>query len=210
MHGSPLLLLGTAAGFGFSAYLGVRVAALVYGNEAPLPDGPVPANVPVLLLVAAAVVLGTVSALRGVGPANLLVLDAVAFALCAVVWTDLTRGFIGDWFTIPPFVLVVALAAFAHDLLPVAEAVGIVTLPFAAAALLSKGMGMGWGDVKLVALGAALLDVQTSVLLYASACVLACGVALVRRRRAEPIAFAPYLAAAIAVGLALPAAPSFG
>jgi prepilin signal peptidase PulO-like enzyme (type II secretory pathway) len=86
----------------------------------------------------------------------------------------------------------------------------IVTIPFAIAAFASKGMGMGWGDVKLVALGAALLDIQTSILMYAAACMVACGIAFARRKRTEPIAFAPYLATAIAIGLIIPSAPHLG
>lgn len=210
MYAPLWVWLATAIGFGCSAFLAMQFAALVYGKEPPVEDGPVPARVPVLTVVAIAAAIGGLSAGRGADLASLAVVDLIVFALCAVVWTDVTRGFIGDWFSLPPIGLVLILAILKHDLIPVAIATVVVTLPFALAAFFSKGRGMGWGDVKLVGLGAALLDPQTSVLVYAIACMVACGVAVARRKRAEPVAFAPYLATAIAIGMVIPATPHLG
>jgi prepilin signal peptidase PulO-like enzyme (type II secretory pathway) len=193
--------------FAGSAYLATQLAAFVYGKDAPLEDGPVPGRPPVFALVAIGALIGAIAAARGADVPSLAIVDLIVFALCAVVWTDVTRGFIGDWFVLPPLALVLVLGAIRGDIVPMAVSIALVTIPFAVAAFVSKGMGMGWGDVKLVALGAALLDVQTSILMYAVACVLAGGVAFVRRKRAEPIAFAPYLAGAIALGMLLPRAP---
>jgi prepilin signal peptidase PulO-like enzyme (type II secretory pathway) len=201
--------LVSAALFGCSAYLATRLAAVVYGNDAPLEDGPVPGRPPVIALVAIGAAIGAIAALRGADVPSLAIVDLIVFALCAVIWTDVTRGFIGDWFVLPPLGIVLVLGALKGDIVPMAVAIAIVTVPFAVAAFASKGMGMGWGDVKLVALGAALLDVQTSILMYAVACVVACGVAFARRKRAEPIAFAPYLAGAIALGMLFPRTPLF-
>ena len=202
--------LASATVFGCSAFLAMQVASFVYAGDEPLADGPVPSKVPILAVIAVAAAIGGISAARGADLASLAIVDLIVFALCAVVWTDVTRGFIGDWFSLPPIALVLVLAIFKHDIVPVAAATAIVTLPFAAAAFLSKGRGMGWGDVKLVALGAALLDPQTSVLMYAVACMAACGVAVARRKRTEPVAFAPYLATAIAIGMVLPVTPHLG
>ncbi len=210
MYAPFWVLLATAIGFACSAFLAMQFASFVYGKEAPLEDGPAPSRVPVVTIVAFAAAIGGLSAARGADLASLAVVDLIAFALCAVVWTDVTRGFIGDWFSLPPIGLVLVLAILKHDLFPVAIAAAVVTFPFALAAFFSKGRGMGWGDVKLVGLGAALLDPQTSVLMYAIACMVACGVALARRKRAEPIAFAPYLATAIAIGMVIPATPHLG
>jgi prepilin signal peptidase PulO-like enzyme (type II secretory pathway) len=76
-------------------------------------------------------------------------------------------------------------------------------LPFALAALLSKGRGMGWGDSKLAALGGAVLGLQLSLLTFAAACLALVAVGWIRNRRTEPMAFAPYLAVAIVFGLIL-------
>ena len=73
----------------------------------------------------------------------------------------------------------------------------------AIAALASRGRGMGWGDVKLAALGGALLGVADATLAY----FVAAAVAYVIARRTagvrRPIAFGPYLAASIAVTLTI-------
>ena len=193
-----------AAVFGASGFAATLVATAVYAKDEPLPDGPVPGRVSVVLLASLAAGVGAVCAWRGESLASLALVDLIVAALCAVIWTDVTRGFIGDWFTLPPLAVVLAASAARGTFLTTVLAVGVATLPFAAAAFFSKGMGMGWGDVKLVALGGGLLDLRTSILLYAGASVVACAVALARRRQSEPIAFGPYLAGAIAVGMLLP------
>jgi prepilin signal peptidase PulO-like enzyme (type II secretory pathway) len=198
--------LGAALVFGCSAFLAMRLAAFVYGDDAPLEGGPAPTNVPAAAMIAGSAIVGAIAALHGTTLAGLAIVEIVVFALCAAIWTDVTRGFIGDWFTLPPLALVVAIAAFNHTFGPMLLSLAVVTVPFAIAALASKGIGMGWGDVKLVALGAALLDIQTSILMYAVACMVACAIAFARRKRTEPIAFAPYLASAIAIGMILPTA----
>jgi len=64
---------------------------------------------------------------------------------------------------------------------------------------------MGWGDVKLAALGGAVLGVQTAILAAAGACLIATFVNVLQKRdKAQPIAFAPYLSSAIALGLLFP------
>jgi prepilin signal peptidase PulO-like enzyme (type II secretory pathway) len=62
---------------------------------------------------------------------------------------------------------------------------------------------MGWGDVKLAALGGIALGLQPIIPFLASACLVAAAVAFFRRRKHEPIAFAPYLAGAIGVALTI-------
>jgi prepilin signal peptidase PulO-like enzyme (type II secretory pathway) len=71
-----------------------------------------------------------------------------------------------------------------------------VFLPFAAASLISKGRGMGWGDTKLAALGGAMLG-DAALIAYCAACLGAVAVAYLRKKHTEPIAFGPYLAASI-------------
>ncbi len=196
--------------FGATAYLTLRAAPLIYGKVAPLADGPRPMAVRAFVPVAAATMLGAAFAYRGAALADLAFLDTIVAALCAAIWTDLTRGIIGDWFTLPPIALVLVVAAFRGDVVSVALGATLVTVPFAVAAFVSKGMGFGWGDVKLVALGSLLLGPQTSLLVFAATSLLACAVAVAAKRRAEPIAFAPYLALAIAAGLLFPGSRNLG
>ena len=72
---------------------------------------------------------------------------------------------------------------------------------------MSRGRGMGWGDAKLAALGGALLGAREAALAFMLAAVAA---AVIARRAAcardiapRPIAFGPYLAAAIVAMLPL-------
>ncbi len=204
MNGSAWYAIGGAFAFGLCGYLATRLAERVYADEAPLADGPAPASVPMAVLVAVAALVGAVEATRATSFDTVAVACIVVVALCAAIWTDMTRGFIGDLFTLPTLAVVVAAGVLQGEIVTIALSLAFATLPFAVAALISKGLGMGWGDVKLVALGSALLDARTSILMYAAACIVACGVTLVRRRRGEPIAFAPYLAGAIAAGMLLP------
>jgi prepilin signal peptidase PulO-like enzyme (type II secretory pathway) len=63
---------------------------------------------------------------------------------------------------------------------------------------------MGWGDVKLATLGGADLGLEASLVAFSLSCLAAAMYAYARGQKDVPIAFAPYLVAAIAI--ALPAA----
>jgi leader peptidase (prepilin peptidase)/N-methyltransferase len=125
----------------------------------------------------------------------------VTAALVGCWYCDVRVGIIPDYFTLVPLgaLLIVALAV--HDWTTIVSAVA-VTVPFALAATLSRGRGMGWGDVKLVALGGAALGMQTAIFAFSAACLVAVVVAFMRKRRRDPIPFAPYLAGAMATALA--------
>ena len=73
----------------------------------------------------------------------------------------------------------------------------------AAAAIFSRGMGMGWGDAKLVAISGAVLGLPLGVLALAAACAVAAVLHRLLRGKGSPIAFAPYIAAATALALPL-------
>jgi prepilin signal peptidase PulO-like enzyme (type II secretory pathway) len=76
----------------------------------------------------------------------------------------------------------------------------IVVVPFAIFAYLSRGRGMGWGDVKLAAVAGALLGASNALLALALATFAAAVSAKFRRGTAnEPLAFAPYLIGATAL-----------
>lgn len=186
--------------FAAAGYLGA-IAGLWFAERIePLPDAPKPGKAPVGALIAACGAIGAIVTMHG-NQGQVLLIAVVCIALVAIWITDTTRGVVPDVFTLGPLGLILILAVWQHDWLIFVSA-AIPFVPFAAAAMLSRGRGMGWGDVKMVALGGALLGAQTAVLVFAFACLAAVALNYLRGHRSGPIAFAPYLAAAI--GLAIP------
>ena len=200
--GETWLVAVTAIVYASAAFLGIQFSAAICRDFTPFEDGPRPGRPPVAFLIAGSTALGAWLAWRGATIPALLVIGIVCVALVASWYSDVRCGIVPDYFTLVPLVLVYAIAVVTHDWKIVASSIA-VTIPFAAAALLSKGLGMGWGDVKLVALGGAVLPFPTAILAFSAACVFAVCVTLVRKRKGEPIAFAPYLAGAIGLALTL-------
>lgn len=199
------MLLGIVAAIGLCgscAYLGTLLAAPLCASIVPFDDGPLPGVPSVPLLVGCAAILGGVIALHGIGTPQLGLIAVLCVCLSAVWYTDIRCGIVPDVFTIGPLVAVLAVALYLREW-PILLSSLVVFVPFAGAALLSRGRGMGWGDAKLVALGGAILGAETAVLSFGIACAIAVVVAYVRKRRDQPIAFAPYLIAAIAVSTAI-------
>lgn len=191
--------------FALAASVGVLLANAVADHITPLPDGPPPSPPPILWLVAGCAAIGAVvvahALVLGAAPAQIAVVALVCVALVACWVCDARTGIVPDYFTLGPLAAILAVALWQRDWWLIASA-AIPFVPFALAALLSRGRGMGWGDVKLVALGGALLGAQTAVLAFAVACLAAVAWSYLRGRTRGPIAFAPYLAAAI--GIAIP------
>ena len=129
---------------------------------------------------------------------------ALAMLVCAPLiacwYSDVSRGIVPDVFTLLPLAALIVVALVLHTWEPIVAAL-VVAFPFALAASLSHGLGMGWGDVKLVALGGAVLGIEDAVL----ACMVACGLAILiawlRGKGRDPVAFAPYLVGSIALFL---------
>jgi leader peptidase (prepilin peptidase)/N-methyltransferase len=192
-------LLG-ALFFAAAGYVGAILGLWYAERIEALPDAPTSGKAPVGLLIAACAVIGAVVTTHGT-QGQVLLIAIVCVALVAIWITDTTRGIVPDVFTLGPLGLILVLATWQHDW-PAFISAAIPFVPFALAAILSRGRGMGWGDVKMVALGGALLGAQTAVLAFALACLVAVVLSYVRGHRSGPIAFAPYLAAAI--GLAIP------
>ncbi len=190
-----------AAFFGLAAFVGVLLGNAVADTLVRFEDGPRPQAPPVRTLIGVCAVIGAVAALHVAVPAQLLLVAIVCSALVAIWCCDVRTGIVPDMFTLVPLGVILAVALWAHEWwIFVSAAVPFV--PFAVAAALSRGRGMGWGDVKLAALGGGVLGAQLSLLAFAIACITAVVIARVYGRKSEAIAFAPYLAAAI--GLALP------
>ena len=183
-------LFFAAAGY-LGSLLGLAFAERIEAFE----DGPEPGRPLIPALIAACALIGAVVTAHG-NQGQVLLIAIVCVALVAIWITDTTRGVVPDVFTLGPLGLILLVALWQHNWFVFASA-AVPFVPFAIVAVLSHGRGMGWGDVKLVALGGALLGAEASVLAFALACVAAVVLNYVRGRRHGPIAFAPYLAAAI-------------
>jgi prepilin signal peptidase PulO-like enzyme (type II secretory pathway) len=189
--------------FACGTYLTIQFAAFLCKDIVPFEDGPRAGKPPVLALVAGSFAVGMLLGMR-TSNIPLLAIELVLVVSLAAAWySDVRCGIVPDYFTLIPLGIVLGVAVLTHQYGPLVSA-AVVFLPFGAAAFLSKGRGMGWGDVKLAMLGAAVLPLEAAILAFAAACFVAVVVAVVRNRRSEPIAFAPYLACAIALGMAVP------
>jgi prepilin signal peptidase PulO-like enzyme (type II secretory pathway) len=191
--------------FGAAAFLGIQLSAWQCRDHVPFPDGPRPIDPPIGLLVGAAAAVGLSLGFRGIPIPQVALFGMLTTALAAGAYADLRYGLLPDAWTLGPLAVVIAVGLLERNFGPLFSAL-VVFVPFAVAALLSKGVGMGWGDVKLVALGGAALGLQAAVLACAAASFAAYAVAFARRRTKEPIAFGPYLAAGIALAVAVPGA----
>jgi|SRR5579872_5804136 len=187
--------------FGTAGYTGVLLGQRFSEKLERLPDGPPPVHVPELLLVVCTAAIGAIVTSSMIAPGRVLLIAMVCAALVAIWVTDAKRGIVPDVFTLVPLAVVLVVGAWQHTWWFFASA-AIPLVPFAVVASLSHGRGMGWGDVKLVALGGAVLGVNLSILAFALACAAAVAVNYRGGRKRGPIAFAPYLASAI--GLAIP------
>lgn len=166
----------------------------------PFDDAPAPASVPVVVLVAAAAAIGAIVITHTSDPLQILPLALVCAALAAVWCCDARTGIVPDLFTVVPLAGVLAFAAVQHEWWVLASAL-IVFIPFAVAAMLSRGLGMGWGDVKLAALGGAVLGAELSLVSFMLACAVAVVVNYAMLRKRGAIALGPYLAGAIALAI---------
>jgi prepilin signal peptidase PulO-like enzyme (type II secretory pathway) len=192
--------------FACVGFLSIQLSSAVCANVVPFEDGPPPGRPPVTALIVGTALVGLSLSIRGASAPSLVLVALVMVSLVACWYSDVRCGIVPDYFTIVPLAFWLLISVASKNYVPLVSA-AVVFVPFAAAALLSKGRGMGWGDVKLVTLGAAILGWQPAVLAFAGACLIAVFVAMIRKRRSEPIAFAPYLAGAIAAVLAFPLFP---
>lgn len=189
-----------AAFFAAAGFLGIVLAASIVPRIERFADGPAPQRSPDGAIIAVCAAIGAVVTLHANAPAQLVFFAILALALAAIWHSDVRTGIIPDIFTLGPLACIVLVSLVQRDWMLLLS-MSIPAVPFAVAAGLSRGRGMGWGDVKLVALGGAVLGAQTATLAFALACMLAAGVAFLRHRIGQPVAFAPYLVGAIAVAV---------
>jgi prepilin signal peptidase PulO-like enzyme (type II secretory pathway) len=199
------MIIATLLGAFFFAAAGLvgAVLGMTFAERIEwLPDGPPPEHAPVPLLILGCALIGALITVHAFSAAQLVVLAIVCVALVAIWIVDARKGIVPDVFTLGPLALILLVAFWQHEWRYFASA-AIPFVPFAIAALVSKGRGMGWGDVKLVALGGAVLGAQWAILAFAVACLAAVILCYARGKQHGPIAFAPYLTAAIGAAITM-------
>ena len=164
-------------------------------------DGPERIAIPWWIPVGVAVLLGGLLVMRG-APLMFVGYSALAvIPLTAALYTDFHTGLVPDYFTVLPLLIVLGAAAYQREWIVFIAAI-IAFVPFGAAALLSRGRGMGWGDAKLAAFGGALIGIPQTLLAFGIATFVATAVSAIRyRSKSQPISFAPYLVLAVFVAL---------
>ncbi len=188
--------------FASVALVAVQLSRTACAGEAPTPDGPPAGTPPYVVLVLSCAAIGGLLVYSGGTPVQLGIAALVLFALVAAWCSDMLCGLVLDVFTLPPLAALLLFAISERQwMILVGAAVAFV--PFAAAAIFSRGMGMGWGDAKLVAISGAVLGLPLGVLALAAACAVAAVLHRLLRGKGSPIAFAPYIAAATALALPL-------
>ncbi|TAM62134.1 hypothetical protein EPN52_00995 [bacterium] len=195
-----LAAISGALVLGSVGWLGAAAGSALVAEIDPLPESPSSSLPPVPWLVAGCAVLGAFIVPHAASM-QIGVTALVVFALVAAWCSDVQRGIVPDICTLGPLAAILFVAAIEHR--PAAWlSATIVFVPFALTAWLSGGRGMGWGDVKLAALGGAVLGAPIALSAFAVASAVAAVVHWNAGVRGVPIAFAPYLAAAIGIGLA--------
>lgn len=195
---NPHVLLGAVL-FACAAIAGLAAAAAICARVQGYEDGPQPGTPPVVALVAGAALIGGIAGAHAeIGRLGLVAIVTGAFV--AAWYCDVVRGVIPDVFSLGPLAVMAILAFTWHDPRMIVSGL-IVVIPFALAAYLSRGRGMGWGDVKLAAVAGALLGASNALLALALAAFAAFVSAKFRRDTAamQPLAFAPYLIGATAL-----------
>jgi prepilin signal peptidase PulO-like enzyme (type II secretory pathway) len=193
--------IATSLACGLAAWVGSLMGRALCSRYVPFEDGPPPVAVRPSVMAFAGVCIGIGVSLHHLSCAQLATTVLVVFVLAAVTVSDFALGIVPDMFTLIPLAGVVVPAAFARNYAPLLSGM-LVALPFAIAAIASHGRGMGWGDVKTTALGAALLGPQEALLAFMLASAGAVVASRFPKLRGRPIAFAPYLAGGIGAMLA--------
>jgi len=205
-----LFLIGTAlAGalvFGAAAVCGLLAATALLPRLHRFEDGPAPFHVHPGWIVGAGALLGAILALKHVPLGAFAIAGVVVVALVGIFECDSRTGIVPDVFTLVPLAILIGDSLVLHQFVMPAISALVVFTPFAIAALVTRGHGMGWGDAKLAALGGALLGMFAATLSFGIASLAAVIVTSIKyRSKAVPVAFAPYLVGAIAVSMALQA-----
>jgi len=133
---------------------------------------------------------------------------SVCIGLCAAARTDLRTGYLFDAVTFPTALLAGLLTLGTGRLQAASQGVLLLAGLFGAVAIASRGVYLGFGDVKaMYAIGIAFGPVEGSIAVAAASLSGLGFAALAGRRRARAIAFGPHLA--LGTGVALAFGPTF-
>ena len=101
------------------------------------------------------------------------------------------------WLSLVPFGCICAIAV-AERAFSIPIAALLVSLPFASVAMMTKGVGMSWSDVRIAALGTSLVGLFPAIIAFSMVALLLAFVQWgFRRHTITPIA--PYLVSATAI-----------
>jgi len=187
-----------ASTFALAAALGIWLAARFTLTLTRLDGAPPERDIhPAWLMIGASFV----GAMLGVSHEQLvliLYLSVLTVPFIAALQTDLRFGLVPDLITLPALGLVTVYALITHN--PNMFMGAILALPFALAAIQSRGLGMGWGDVKLIALIGATMGIERTLsVLFMALITLVFLQRIDHRQPKEPVAFVPYLVGACGV-----------
>jgi prepilin signal peptidase PulO-like enzyme (type II secretory pathway) len=198
---SSLLGALIAAGvFACAAFLGIELSVALGARVLRDEESPEPRRPAMRVLLVAAGILGAIASFGGADWQTLLLGAVVCVSLAGCWHGSLAYGTMSDAFTLIPLGAVLISSLVEREWILALDA-AVPFVPFAIIAFASKGRGLGWDDAKLAALAGALLGIQTSMLVLASASLGMVLVAVGRNRKRESVAFGPYMIGAI--GLAL-------
>jgi prepilin signal peptidase PulO-like enzyme (type II secretory pathway) len=196
-----MIVLLAAVFFASIAVIAMQTSRMLCAEIEAVEDGPPAGKPPYVVLPAACALLGIALVTFGATPLQIGIAAIVIFSLVASWCSDTLCGIVPDAFTLLPLAALLVFAVAQRDWEMALSAV-IVFVPFAIAALFTRGNGMGWGDAKLVALCGAALGAPLAFLALSAACAAAVVVHRLGGATRGPIAFAPYIAAL--AGAALP------
>ena len=199
------MILAICVGLVFSAaaWFGAGLGRISCFGRWSFADGPRPVAVGSWIIALAGGYVGLGFAAHHPSIVQVCLISLVIGAFGAAIMSDLALGLIPDIFTIVPLTIFVILSDLGGNGIPAVCAI-LAGLPFAMLAWVTRGYGMGWGDVKLIALGGAIVGPEESVLVFILASIAAYGVSrLSRSPYRGPVAFGPYLAGGFGVMLIL-------
>jgi prepilin signal peptidase PulO-like enzyme (type II secretory pathway) len=197
-----IMVVSAALAFAVCGFGGKHAGERLCRDRVPFDDGPRPSGAPVWLFAALAAAVGAALALHGSTVAEVVGTAFVVLALAAGAAADLRCGIIPDSCTLLPLGAIAVVAIWRHDAAPLLGA-AFVAIPLAIAAFFTNGRGIGWGDVKLAAFAGAALGGRDAVVALFGAFLAVFLWSVLRRQTAQPAAFAPYFAAAVAAGIGM-------